>query len=178
MRSALVAILAAAAALVAASMIGVAAAEAPTATAPVRTVSVVGVASVPIPQAAPAAEADAVYRQGMAAALGDAQGKAEFLAGKAGVTLGAVQSIAEDGGSISCRAEEAEAYAEYEGEQPDFGSGVAVRAVAPEAAARGAAKPAVKKARKKRPTRRPTAKQATAGSCKLEAQVSLTYAID
>lgn len=173
------AILAAAVALVAASMIGVAAAEAPTATVPVRTVSVAGVASVPIPQAAPQAEADAVYRQGMAAALGDAQGKAEFLAGKAGVTLGAVQSITEDGGSISCRAEEAEAYAEYEGEQPDFGSGLAVASVAPEAAARtGAAKPAVKKARKKRPKKRPMAKKATAGSCKLEAQVSLTYAID
>ena len=72
-------------ALVAAGVLGVASAEAPTAS-PARTVSVQGVATVPIAQSANLATATAAYRQGMAAAVADGQAKAEFLAGKAGAT--------------------------------------------------------------------------------------------
>ena len=57
-------------------------AAAPTATTgSVTTVSVEGVANVPIAQDANLATATAVYRQGMAEAMTDGQGKAEFLAG-------------------------------------------------------------------------------------------------
>jgi hypothetical protein len=174
MKSALAAILVAAAGLVMMNMLGVAAAEAPT-TTPVQTVSVEGTANVPIPQGADLAVADAAYRQGMAAAESDGQGKAEFLVVHAGATLGGVQSIVEDGGSISCTGgEDAEnPYVEYQGEQPDFGSGPSERVVAaPEAAAVSA--PTVSHKRKKR---RHTAKKASAIVCTLSAQVSLVYAI-
>jgi hypothetical protein len=173
MKSVIAAILVVAAGLVVVNMLGVAAAEAPTAT-PVQTVSVEGTANVPIPQGADLAVADAAYRQGMAAAESDGQGKAEYLATHASATLGSVQSIVEEGGSISCTASEdsEEPYMQYEGEQPDFGSGPSERVVAaPEAAA---VSPAVTHKRKKR---RHTAKKASAIVCTLSAQVSLVYAI-
>ncbi len=88
----------------------------------------------------------------MAAAITDGQAKAQFLASSAGVTLGAVQSIVENGGYIGCTGNEIE----YLGEQPDFGSpGVGVSGVAGERAARrqrgssGVSKPAAKHAKKK-----------------------------
>lgn len=88
---------------------------------PPRLVAVQGVANVPISQHASLTEADAAYRQALAAALSDGQGKAEYLASKLGASLGQVQSIGEEGGSISCSGGEPEASAEYEGAQPDFG---------------------------------------------------------
>ena len=92
----------------------------------------------------------------MAAAITDGHGKAEFLASKAGVTLGSVQSIVEGGGYINCTGDEESSYAEYEGEQPDFGSPPSSIAtspsVAPESAAAGAAE-------LHRPTSRSTPKQ-------------------
>jgi hypothetical protein len=173
MRNAITATIAVAAGLTVASMLGVAAAEAPTTTTPTPTVSVDGVATVPIAQDANLATATAAYRQGMAAAVTDGKGKAEFLASNAGVTLGAVQSIVEGGGSIECRGGENEVdYAEYQGEQPDFGSRP-VTEVAPEAAARPSVhKPAAKHSKKKT-----TAKKAAAVTCTLRAEVSLAYAI-
>jgi uncharacterized protein YggE len=158
---------AAIAAVLATNTLGAAVAEAPTGT-PVRTVSVEGVASVPIGQFDNAAAATAVYRSAMAAAVADGQSKASFLASKVGAALGATQNVTEGGGYVSCTGGGASGYAEYEGEQPDFGSG-------PEAAAHplsGAARPAPTK----RPARkRARAKRATAGSCTLTAQVSLVY---
>jgi hypothetical protein len=175
-----------AAGLVAANMLGVAAAEAPTSgTSAVRTLSVEGVANVPIPQAANLATATAAYRQGMAGAVTDGQSKAEYLASKTGVTLGSVQSVVEDGGSISCQGTEGEGeefrYAQYEGEQPDFGSGpsVSVSGVAAPAAAPTSAvrRPELaKKHRKKH--KRVSAKPAANVSCTLSAQVSLVYQLD
>lgn len=170
MRSAAVAITTLIAGFLLANMLGVAVAEAPAPT-PVRTVSVVGVGSVPIGQADDAASATAVYRQGMAAAVADGQSKAEFLTGKVSATIGAVQSIGEGAGSISCTASEGSEYAEYEGEQPDFGSD----AQGPVYAAPQAAH--VTKPRSKVKAKRPTAKKASAGSCKLTARVSLVYSI-
>jgi hypothetical protein len=174
MKSAIAATIAVAAGLVAANMLGVAAAEAPT-TTPVRTVSVEGVATVPIGQYAKLAEATAVYRQGMAVAIADGQSKAEFLAIKSGATLGSVQSIVEGGGSIGCSDGEEESYVEYRGEQPDFGSPTEsvspLRAVAAPTAAVG--KPVAKRHKKRR-----SAKKANAASCTLSTQVSLVYAID
>ncbi len=167
-------------ALIAVGMLGVASAEAPTATSPPPTVSVQGVATEPIEQSASSATATAVYRQAMAAATTDGQAKAQFLASSAGVTLGAVQSIVENGGYIGCTGEEVE----YSGEQPDFGSPglgtsggvVSVPRVAG-AATPVAGKPAVKHAGRKKHKKAPVAKRASATGCTLNAQVSLTYAI-
>jgi hypothetical protein len=165
--------------LIVAGLLGVASAEAPTTAAPPPTVSVQGVAIEPIEQSASGATATAVYRQGMADAVIDGQSKAQFLASKAGVTLGAVQSIVENGGYIGCTGNEVE----YTGEQPDFGSPgvgtsgatVSVPRVAG-AAIPGASKPAVKHAKKKK-HKAPVAKRASVVGCTLTAQVSLTYAI-
>jgi hypothetical protein len=174
-KRALPATLAVAAALFAANMLAVAVAEAPTVT-PLRTISVQGVARVPIGQFDNAAAATASYREGMAGAVTDAQSKAGFLAGKVGATIGAVQSVAEGGGYIACTGGGESNYAEYEGEEPDFGSAPAplpapAAAVAPRATG-------VHRARPRRVRhRRPTAKKATAVTCTLTAQVSLVYAI-
>jgi hypothetical protein len=176
MRNAIAVTLVVVAGLVLANMLGVAAAEAPTAVTAIQSVSVQGIGTAPIGPNAKLAEATAAYRDGMAAAVSDGQNKAEFLAGKAGATLGTVQSIIEDGGSISCTGEE-DGYYGYEGEQPDFGSADNVAqvrglTVAPQDAA-STPKPVVKRRRKKHPS----AKQASAPVCTLSAQVSLVYTL-
>jgi hypothetical protein len=171
------AIVGAGVALVAASMLGVAAAEAPT-TAPTRTVSVQGVANAPIAQGSNAAAATSAYRNAMGAAVTDAHSKAEFLAATTGVTLGVPQTIAEDGGYVSCTGAAGSGYVEYEGAQPDFGAaavGIGVRAAAPAApGALARPKPALRRHRSKH--RRP-AKAAVAAGCTVTAQVSIAYAI-
>ncbi|MCW3067720.1 MAG: hypothetical protein JWL67_345 [Solirubrobacterales bacterium] len=178
MRSVVAAIAGALAALLVASMLGVASAEAPTGT-PVRTVSVAGVASVPIAQGANAASATDAYRQGMAAAVADGQSKAAFLASKAGVAVGGVQNIAEGGGYIVCTTGEEPGYAEYQGEQPDFGfSPGGVRALNNAAAAPKSSSPPVRKpSAKHRKHKTPAAKKAAAATCTLKAEVSLAYSI-
>jgi hypothetical protein len=188
MRGTLAATLVVAAGLFVANMLGVAAAEAPTTTTPTttitmpaRTVSVEGVATVTIAQEANVEAADAAYHQGMETAVADGHSKAELLVDKAGATLGSVQSITEDGGSIECRTknEEGESevfrYTAYKGEQPDSSSESA-RFIAPEKAAaapRASKTPALRRKRK-----HATAKKA-AGSvvCELSARVSLVYTI-
>jgi hypothetical protein len=182
MRSAIAATLVVAAGLVSANMLGVASAEAPTTTTPVRTVSVDGVAIVPVAQGANRALATTAYREGMAAAVTDGQSKAEFLASKAGATLGAVQSVVEGGGSIDCTTGGESGYVEYEGEQPDFGSpSVSVspdvtQRVEGSAVAPTVHKPAVKHTKKKK-KKKPAAKAATATTCTLSTDVTLVYAI-
>lgn len=140
---------------------------------PVRTVSVQGVASVPIAQNADATTADAVYRQGMAGAVSDGQSKAQFLASQTAATLGAVQSISEDGGYIDC------AEAEYEGQQPDFGSaGSGSPTVGFVAGKAAAPTPAVHRGKtKSKHPKRKRAVKASAVSCTLYTQVSLIYAL-
>jgi hypothetical protein len=164
---------AAAVGLAVVGILGVAAAEAPTAMTPVqRTVSVQGVATEAIDQSASAAIATTVYRQGMADAINDGQAKAQFLAGKVSAMLGSVQSVIEDGGYIECASGD-----EYLGEQPDFGSpdvsgpGVSVRSVPPRAA------PAVHQVKRRKRARSPSASHAVAGTCTLTTQVSLVYAL-
>jgi Protein of unknown function (DUF541) len=169
-----------AAVLFAASMLGVAVAEAPTST-PLRTVSVEGIANTPIAQTANAAAATAVYREAMASAVTDGQSKAAFLVEKAGATLGPVQNVTESGGYIWCRGGTEQESAEYEGEQPDFGAGQERGFATPESAA--AAAPSVTKqkapvVRKRKKVKHPVAKQAAVGSCTLTAQVSLIYTIN
>jgi hypothetical protein len=143
----------------------------PQTSAPLRTVSVEGVAKTPIAVAASSEAAITAYRQAMAAAITDGQAKAQFLAEKAGGTLGQVQSIAEGNGYIQCPGE-----VEYEGAQPDFGSGSILErpAVAPAAAA-----PALAKAHKAKPPakhhKRRTAKKSAAESCTVSTQVALVY---
>jgi hypothetical protein len=180
MRNAIAATMAVAAGLVLANMLGVAAAEAPTTTTatPIRTVSVDGVASVPIAQGANRAVATAVYREGMAGAVADGQSKAEFLASKTATTLGNVQSVVEGGGSIQCTGGEESSYVEYQGEQPDFGTPESTsRVIAPEAASTPVVhKPQVKHPKKKH-RRKPSAKAATATTCTLNTDVTLVYAI-
>jgi hypothetical protein len=180
MRLALVAALTAAAALFAASMLGVAVAEAPTVSS-LRTVNVEGVATLPIPQNADAATASGTYHQAMAAAVDDGKVKAEVLAGKIAGALGAVQTITEDGGEIECSSG-GEEYEPYEGERPDFGSArgsnQVLGASAPSAASAPAVRPLASKragAKKHRKRKHPTARKATAPGCKLTAQVSLAY---
>lgn len=181
MKLSLTAVLAAVAALVIANMIGTAVAEAPTTTT-LRTVSVEGIGTQPIAQNADAATATGVYRQAMAAAVTDGQSKAEFLTGKVGATLGAPQTITEDGGGIECVGDIQGDWMEYEGEQPDFGSARnagQVLSSTPESSSSEAAAPtrAVKRKSSKRHKKhkRPVAKKATAPGCKLTAQVSLAY---
>jgi hypothetical protein len=172
------------ASLIAAGLLGVASAEAPTTTAtPPPTVSVQGVATEPIEQSASLATATAVYRQGMADAISDGQAKALFLASKAGVTLGPVQSIVEGGGYIGCTGGEESASDEYQGAEPDFGSAGASAPVpevnAPSAVAKttpGVRKPAAKHGKKKH-KKKPAAKQASVTTCTLSTQVSLTYTL-
>jgi hypothetical protein len=176
-RSAVAATIAVTVGLFAANMLGVAVAEAPTGT-PLRTVSVEGTATLPIGQDDSAAAATAVYREGMAGAVDDGQSKAAFLASKLGATLGVAQSVAEGGGYIDCTGGP-ESYAEYEGEQPDFGSArpnvvAPAAAVSPSKEAAGVTRGAKHKRAKRK---HPKAKKATAVSCKLTAQVSLIYTI-
>ena len=177
-RKAIAAIVAAAAGLFAASMLGVAVAEAPTTTT-LRTVSVEGVGSAPIPQNADAATATGVYRQAMAAAVADGQSKAEFLTGKVGATLGSAQTVSEDGGEIGCNSGTEEGWEPYQGEQPDFGrarnAGQVLSSAPAAAPTKGAAtvqRPSSKRRHRRKHT---TAKKATAAGCKLTAQVSLVY---
>lgn len=190
MRTAVTGTALAIAALIVAGVVGVASAEttpssSPAASVPARTISVDGVAKVPLAQGASAATATAAYRQAMAAAETDAHEKAEFLATKAGTGLGAVQNIAEEGGSISCAGGQEDEYVEYQGEQPDFGqpsgSPYPLRAAAKGVV--GVAKPQAQRHRKrghkrKKRTRAKAAVAASGGaatSCTLSAQVVLVY---
>jgi hypothetical protein len=174
-RIALVAILAAATALVAASMLGVASAEAPTSGTPTRSVGVEGIGSAGIPQEADAAAANNAYRQAMAAALSDGQDKASFLAAKAGATLGSVLTVTEDGGYVNCTGPES-SYVEYQGAQPDIG--YARNQVAPAAAAPSVrSAPGVPRKSSSHKHKKKRAKKAAAASCTVSAQLSLSYQI-
>jgi hypothetical protein len=118
-----------------------------------------------------------VYREGMADAIADGQSKAAFLAAKVGGTLGAAQSVVEEGGYIGCTSPDESEFTEYEGEQPDFGSGeVVARAVPPEAAATPVH---VGHARKPKHGKRKHAgaRGAAAVSCTLKTRVSLAYVL-
>lgn len=172
------AVLAAAAAAFVAGALGVAAAEAPTGVAVARSISVEGVAVVPIPARATAAAANTVYREGMAKAIQDGQGKAAFLAEKTSATLGALDSAVEQGGYIEC-SDGTNEYASYEGEQPDFGTAPAPSAAAaPLTAGATVGAPSTKVPhRPKVRHRKPAAKKASLPSCNLTAEVALVYAI-
>lgn len=116
----------------------------------------------------------------MAAAVLDGQSKAEFLTGKVGATLGAAQTVTEDGGGIECSSGGEEGWESYKGEEPDFGSARnAGQVLSSKAAPPAASAPssAVKRtsAKRHRKHKRPVAKKATAAGCKLTAQVSLAY---
>jgi hypothetical protein len=141
----------------------------PQATAPLRTVSVEGVATQAVSSTASAEAANGAYRQAMAAAIADGQGKAQYLAEKAGATLGAVQSIGEGGGYIGCPNG-----VEYEGVQPDFGSNRPVFAAESAPAAKGAPTPLVHKVTKHH-RRRHSARRAAVESCTLSTDVALVY---
>ncbi len=174
MRIVVVAVAIAAVGLLAAGALGIAGgAETPTPapTAPQRSVSVEGVAGVPVASEASAEAANAGYRQAMAAAIADGQGKAQFLAEKSGATLGAVQSVGEGGGYIQCPGE-----LEYQGAQPDFGQGAPVISAGSVAAAAPRAVQRPRHASTKR-RKRHGARKATVQTCTLSTQVALVYAL-
>jgi hypothetical protein len=176
------AVVAVAAVLFAANMLGVAVAEAPTTTT-LRTVSVQGVATLPIGQFDNGTEADAVYREAQASAVGDGQAKASFLAAKVSSTAATVQSVIEGGGYISCRGGEENDYAEYDGVEPDFGTAPQPNAETPVAGTspeKQSSSPAAHRLTPKHPKTKhksPTAKKAATITCTVTAQVSLIYAI-
>jgi hypothetical protein len=185
-RVARIAAVALSAGLPALAVSGVADAET-TSTPPVPTVSVEGVASVPVSQTADQAAATAAYREAMAAAILDGQSKATFLASKVGAAVGAAQGVIEGGGSIECTSKNSEgetSYENYEGAQPDFGSGQSsVLPVAYQHASEvstgaptvGTAKPG--KTTKHHKRKHAHAKKASATTCTLSTSVSLIYAI-
>ncbi len=154
-------------------------AEAPTPTpTPSPTVSVVGVATVPVSQVASQAEANAAYRQGLTAAIGDGHEKAEFLAAQTGAKAGSIQQIVERGGSIECAVHAEEGpltqYETYKGAQPDFGS-VESYATRTFAAAQAAPAVAPRVTHKRKKKHKAKAKKAAAASCTLSTQVVLSY---
>jgi hypothetical protein len=183
MRGAITAIVVAAAVLVAISMLGVASAEAPTQTAPLRTISVEGVGTLAVGDEDSAAAATAVYREAMSKALADGQSKASFLAGKVEGTLGQPDSVIEEGGDIECISTSGSGYAEYKGEQPDFGTGTQTNlSTAPTFSASSVAAPSSGAShvshRPKRKKRHPKAKAAAVeATCNLSAEVALVYGI-
>jgi len=151
---------------------------------PPPSVSVEGVATVAISQSASQAEANAAYRQGLTAAIGDGHEKAEYLAAQAGAKVGSIQQIGERGGSIECTqpavpaAEEGQSqYERYNGAQPDFGSvelgGARVVAAPAAAASRPSTKPT--HPRKKKRHKVKAKKAAAPVSCTLSTQVGLSY---
>jgi len=146
---------------------------------PPPAVNVEGVANVAISETASQAEANAVYRQGLTAAIGDGHEKAEFLAGQTGAKVGAIQQISERGGSIECvlAGEEGPQYEQYQGAQPDFGSveSSATRFVGAPVAA--ASKPvSVRASKPRRKKHKAKAKKAAAPvKCTLSTQVGLSY---
>ena len=150
--------------------------------APTPTVSVVGVATVAISQVASQAEANAAYRQGLSAAIGDGHEKAEFLAAQTGAKAGSIQQIVERGGSIECAVHAEEGpltqYESYKGAQPDFGSVESYGSRVFNAAAAPAAAPTAKTTqprKKKHKKHKVKAKKAVAASCTLSTQVVLSY---
>lgn len=160
--------------LIGAGVLGTATAQSPVPSPP-RTVAVQGSGHVAIDSAAGADAANGAYRQGLAAAVSDGQSKASFLAGRAGATLGAVQSVIEGGGYIDCGA------GDYTGVQPDFGSGPSGVAVSSSGVASSAPAPrrtsSTPPATRKKKRRRRKAIARTASTCTLNAQVSLAYTL-
>lgn len=164
--------------LLAVGVLGVASAEttpSSTSSSQARTVSVEGIASESLSSTATTAAATGVYREAMAAAIADGREKAQFLAEKSGATLGAVQSIAEGGGYISCPGEE-----EYTGGEPDFGSGGGgyVTPLYARGSAPAPAHPVTPaKVKKHKHKHRRSAKTASIEPCGLSTSVSLVYAL-
>ncbi len=151
------------------------AAETTNSSGPVRTVSVEGVALVPIDGRASAGTADGTYRKALAEAVADGQSKAQLLAEKTGSSVGAIQTVTEGSGSIECLE------GEYEGVLPDFGQGGAAL-VTPDAASVSPSRPVAKhKVAKHKSSRggargrRRQAEKADVAGCTLSAHVGLVY---
>lgn len=158
--------------LLAVGVLGVANAETtPSKSTPTRIVSAEGLGDATVESDATVSTATAVYREAMAAAIVDGKQKAQFLAEKAGASLGQVQTIAEDGGYISCPGEEV-----YTGGEPDFGSAQGVTdTIAPASASPSAQNNRNGKGKAHKRRKRHTAKAAAVEPCSLSAQVLLSY---
>ena len=142
----------------------------PSTTAPLRTVTVQGVAEAPVEQGASAEAATAAYHQAMSAAIADGKAKAQLLAEKAGATLAQVQSINEQGGYVECAVG-----VEYLGARPDIGY-VEGRVFAATAAPAARAPSGHRVGAKTHRTHRGgSAHKAAAESCTVAAKVALDY---
>ncbi len=94
-------VLAAAAALALAGVLGVAGAQQPASTSTTqRLLTVNGGGSAEVGSEASTSVRRAAYGAALGAALEDARAKAAFLAGRSGLTLGAVQTLTEQTGSV------------------------------------------------------------------------------
>ncbi len=164
----------------------VASAEGPAGSTSPRSISVQGTATVPLAVHDSAGAATAVYREAMGKAIADGQAKAAYLAEKSGTALGVGTTTIEAGGYIEC-AGTVDEYAEYEGEQPDFGYGVQPPPGAARATPEATSAPLQQSAASSpgrvghRPKRKPkhtakTAARNAAQSCNLTADVDLVYA--
>lgn len=150
-----------------------------------HTVSVTGIGRVPIALAANAVEADAVYHQALAQAVGDGAFKAGVLAAQAHARLGRVEAISEGRESVSCKNAAGE-YGSYKGAEPDNGNVegpvVALTLPTPPAISAPPAK-AKKPARKHKKTRRHRriaahkAELSPPPTCELTSQLTLIYGL-
>ncbi len=134
-----------------------------------HTVTVQGVAEVPISASADQPAAVAAYRAAMAAALADGLSKAQFLAAQVGTTVLSPASVSpgilEGSGYISCPSG-----VEYSGRQPDWGfGGVPIAVSAP--VAKTTRPTTVHHKRRKRHT----VKKATSPSCTLSTGLTISY---
>ncbi|MEA2358801.1 MAG: hypothetical protein QOI62_2061 [Solirubrobacteraceae bacterium] len=153
-------VLTTAAALAVAGVLGVAGAQTPaTPAAGERLVTVNGGGEAQVSSDASASDRRTAYRTALGAALDDAAAKAAFVAQRAGLTLGAVQSVTEQTGSV-------------------LDGCVSFAAAAPGVA--GEARP-LRQVKRPRPRKRAGAKpaQATSGpfQCQVIASVTVGYGV-
>lgn len=133
-----------------------------------HTVTVQGVAEVPIGASANQPAAVAAYRAAMAAAIADGLSKAQFLAAQVGTTLDNISpGIVEGSGYINCPSG-----VEYSGSQPDWAFGGGQFAASTPAPVAKVTRPST--AHKKRPKHH-AVKKAASPSCSISAGLTITF---
>lgn len=137
-----------------------------------HTVTVQGVAEVPISASANQPAAVAAYRAAMAAAIADGLSKAQFLAAQVGTTLfspaAVTPGIVEGSGSINCPSG-----VEYSGSQPDWAFGGGQFAASTPAPVAKVIRPST--AHKKKRPKHHLVKKAATQSCSISAGLTITF---
>jgi len=150
-----------------------------------HTVSVSGIGRVPIPLTANVVEANTVYHQALAQAVGDGALKAGILTGQAHAKLGPLEAVSEGPASTLCKNTAGER-GSYKGAEPDNGrvEGPVVALALAQASAPAAShkkKPATSHKKKLRRHRRILARKAELSpppTCELTAEITLIYGIE